>query len=268
MKKTVFFILLLCFLTSCSKSFIQVFDTASTNTQMKGEYFVYETDTLKITYAFWASKGVMSIGVFNKLEKPLYIDWKNSSFIYNDSKFNYWIEETKTNTDSYYGGYFYKGPLIRPGLTINEGLQSSSSITVKPERITFIPPKSNYYRSQFYLLPVSYYKIKLDCKKTTVTRNDNPKKKTNIYSENFNFDNTPLKLRNYLAFTFSENSTQFFFIDNNFYMTTVKEMDYRHYNGKSTGNFKYEKPFKKMTSFYIKLDTYEGIEYRKKFIRR
>jgi hypothetical protein len=268
MRKTVSFLLLLCLLTSCSKSFIQVFDTASTNTQLKGDYFIYETDTVKITYAFWSSKGVMSIGVFNKLDKPLYIDWKNSSFIYNDSKFNYWIEETKTNTDSYYGGYFYKGPLIRPGFTINEGLQSSSSISVKPERITFIPPKSNYYRSQFYLLPLDYYKIKFDCKKTTVARNDNPKKKTNVYSENFTLENTPLKFRNYLAFTFSENSPQFFFIDNNFYLTTVREMDYRHYQGKYIGNYNYEESFKKMTSFFIKISEYKDIETRKAMNRR
>lgn len=256
-------ILLFCLLTSCSKSFIQVFDTASTNTQLKGDYFIYETDTVKITYAFWASKGVMSIGVFNKLDKPLYIDWKNSSFIYNDSKFNYWIEETKTNTDSYYGGYFYKGPLIKPGLTINEGLQSSTSISVKPERITFIPPKSNYYRSQFYLLPIGYYKINLNAKKTTVPRNDNPKKKTNIYSEEFSLENTPLKFRNYLAFTFTENSPQFFFIDNNFYLNAVREMDYRHYLGKDNGNYNYEKPFKKMTSFYITISSDQEVGYRK-----
>ena len=268
MRKTVSFLLLLCFLTSCSKSFIQVFDTASTNTQLKGDYFIYETDTVKITYAFWASKGVMSIGVFNKLDKPLYIDWKNSSFIYNDSKLNYWVEETKTNTDSYYGGYFYKGPLIRPGFTINEGLQSSSSISMKPERITFIPPKSNYYRSQFYLLAVDYYKINLNCKKTTVTRNDNPKKKTNIYSEEFSLENTPLKYRNYLAFTFSESSPQFFFIDNNFYLTSVREMDYRHYQGKYTGNYIYEESFKKMTSFYIRINDYQDVEYRKTTLHR
>ena len=266
MKKQTIIIFLSVLLTSCSKSFIQIFDTATTNTQLKNEYFVYETDTMKITYSFWTSKGVMSFAVYNKLDKPIYIDWKNSSFIYNDNKLNYWIEQTQTNISSYYGGYFYNGPLLRPGFTINEGVQNSSSSTLKPEKVTFIPPKSNYYRSQFYLWPVDYYKVNLNCQTSVGPRNDKPKKKTTVYSEDFSFANSPLRFRNYLAFSFTENSQQFFFVDNEFYMTTVKEMDYRHYKGKLLGFDKknlpiYEKSrFEKETSFFIKVPKYEGIE--------
>ena len=264
--------LLFTIISSCSKKYIQIFNTNTTNTKYENEYFVYETDTLKVTYSFWANQGVMSFTIFNKLEKPVYIDWKNSSFIYNDNKLNYWIEETQTNISSYYGGYFYKGPLLGPGLIINEGYQNSTVTTIKPEKITFIPPKSNYSRTQFYLLPVNFYKINFGCQASVVSRNDKPKKKTTVYSEEFSINNSPLNFRNYLAFTFSENSQQFFFIDNGFYLSSVKEMDYRHYRGKQlgkeqNGNLKYEKPFIKQTSFYIKIEEEKSIEFRQQFVK-
>jgi len=254
----------------CSKSYIQIFETQSSNTKFTNEYYIYETDTLKITYTFWASKGVMSFAVYNKLDKPIYIDWKNSSFIRNDNKLNYWIEETHTNLASYYGAYFYNGPLLKPGYMLNEGVQNSAATTIKPERITFIPPKSNYYRSQFYLTSVDYYSIDKNCQSTVVTSNENPKKKTTIYNQDFSYSASPLRFRNYLAFAFEENSKQYFFVDNEFYLTSVKEMELSQYRGKNIGFDKtwlvpiYDKsPFQKSNSFFINIPQNTNVGYRK-----
>lgn len=77
MKKTILLITLaLALFSSCSKQFIQVFDTSTTNTKLTDGFWVYETDSIKLTYSFWADKGVMSFSVYNKLNKPIYIDWK------------------------------------------------------------------------------------------------------------------------------------------------------------------------------------------------
>lgn len=255
-------------LSSCSKQFIQIFDTSSNNSKLTDGFWVYETDSIKLTYVFWANKGVMSFSVYNKLDKPIYIDWKNSSFIYNSNKLNYWIDEQQSSIASYYGSYYYNGPLIKPGFTINEGVQVSSSTTVKPERITFIPPKSYYYRSQFYLLPIDYFKINDSLTKTVGPRNDNAKKKTIVYEKKYDNSSSPLKFRNYLAFTFTENSSDFLFTDNEFYLSSVKEMDYRHFRGipikTADGEKDYSKPFKKKTSFYITIDPTKSIEYNSK----
>jgi hypothetical protein len=254
-----FFLILLifAFCTSCKTSYIQIFETDTTNTQLKNDFFVYETDTLKITYSFWDSKGVVKFVIHNKLDKPIYIDWKNSSFIYNDNKLNYWVDEAQTKSSSYYGGYYYSGPLIKPGFTINEMTQNLSSSTIKPERITFIPPKSNCFRSQFYLLPISYYNLKFDSNSFTVPRNDNPSKDIRVYYKVFNYDNSPLRFRNYLSFSFSENSQQYFYIDNEFFLNSVMEMDYRKRENL------YEKPFKKQTSFYIKISNGNSYKMRR-----
>ncbi len=267
MKKHTIIIFLLIILSSCNREFVQVFDTNSTNTQLKDNYFIYETDSVKITYNFWSNKGVMSFAVYNKLDKPIYIDWKNSSFIYNDNKLNYWVEETESsNYSKYYGKYYYNGPLLKPGVT-SDGETYSNTHTIKPERITFIPPKSNYYRSQFLLLPIDYFEFS-NYDSSIVSRNDKPKKQTTIYYKNYLYNNSPLRFRNYLAITLSENSQKFIFIDNEFYINSVKEIDKRHFNGKKIGNnqdYYYENPFKRATLFYILTPKYKSIEEKNKF---
>lgn len=211
----------------------------------------------------------MSFSVYNKLEKPIYIDWKSSSFIYNKNKLNYWIDEQRASITGYYRGYFYNGPLIKPGFAINDGVQMATSTMVKPERVTFIPPKSFYYRSQFYLLPVANLKVDVKAAvRSTVPRNDYPRKQTNVYEQNFNPTTSPLTFRNYLAYSLSENVTNPQYVDNEFYLSSVKEMDYRHFLGKAVeshnGKSTFARPFKKKTSFYVHIPAGYSAERREK----
>jgi hypothetical protein len=276
MKNLLSLIVITLVLSGCAKKYIQVFETKSTNTEKQADFFVYETDTLKITYSFWAEKGVLSFAVYNKLDQPIYIDWKKSSFIDNSNKLNYWVDEERSNSIKYFGSYFYDGPLLKTGYSISESIGISSASKIKIERITFIPPKSNYYRSQFYLLPVHSYKFGLNTPDSTVQRNDKPKKETIIYSKDFQKKNSPLTFRNFLTFSLSEEFKNEFFIDNNFYLSNMKEMDYRHFKylkrdeknmwvKNENGYYIYERPFKKSTSFYLYVPNNATIKYRKDF---
>ncbi|MEA3447231.1 MAG: hypothetical protein U9Q98_02125, partial [Bacteroidota bacterium] len=67
MKKIIYLSVLIFILIGCNKSYIQVFETKTTNTKVEDEFYVYETDTIKVTYAFWANKGVLAFAVYNKL---------------------------------------------------------------------------------------------------------------------------------------------------------------------------------------------------------
>lgn len=156
MKKTFFSLVLIALLASCSKDLIQIFDTDTTNTYLDNEGYVFETDTIKITYQFWAQKGQMSFTIFNKLNKPIYIDWKNSAFIVNGNKIDYWMDEELTKSSAIYNSYYVgRPPLPGTGITIatDQGIQNTRTTTIKPEKITFIPPNSSYDRTQFYLYP-------------------------------------------------------------------------------------------------------------------
>jgi len=267
MKKLIYLSLLSVFLIGC-KSYIQVFETKTTNTISEGEYYVYENDTIKITYAFWTKKGIVSFAVYNKLNVPIYIDWKKSSYIDNSNKLNYWVDEEISKSALYYGSYFYDGPLLKPGFTVSESIGSVSASKVKIERITFIPPRSNYYRSQFYLLPLDYYKFDLDIPPKEVVRNGKKKKKTKLYIDKFTKEDSPLVFRNFIAFSLTEDFNSEFYVDNEFYLSKMTEMDYRHfkYLGKNKeGRQIYLRPYKKQTSFYLNVPQGKSIKSRNQF---
>lgn len=255
-------------LSGCNIEFIQIFETEANNSKRVDDFFVFENDTVQITYNFWFTKGVMSFQIFNKLDKPIYVNWRNSSFIHNGNKMNYWVDEEFTDMSAHYGGYFYKGPLLPFGLSVNEGVAVSSSKKTKPEKVTFIPPKSNYHRNQFLLYQISAFDLGKFPSTSVEPRLDNPKKETKVYQAAFAPETSPLIFRNYLAISFSESSEEFVFVDNAFSLQSVKEMDIRHFRGKKTGtddngNDLHPKPLKKPTSFYIKIDGDKSVEYRK-----
>ena len=133
MKKIFILIAISLIILSCSKN-IQVYDTATTNTKLENDYWVFENDSIKLTYDFWRERGIMSFSLYNKEDKPIYVDWKNSSFIHNSNKLNYWVDEEFSSLESYYSGYYYKGPLLKPGYTVNAGVQNTSSKTIAMAR--------------------------------------------------------------------------------------------------------------------------------------
>ena len=251
MKKIICIASILLLVYGC-KSYYQIFEIESIKMIVnENNDFVFENDSVKITYNFWAECGLLSFSIYNKLDKPLYIDWKKSSYIENSNKRDYWVDEEQANSASFYGNYFYYGAYK------SYGVSSSSTTKVKIERITFIPPKSKYNRCQFYLLPISYYKLDKDLSFDEVQRQDKPKKNTKVYRINFTKESSPLVFRNFLAFSLTENFKDEFYIDNEFYIETIKEINEKHINVKSE---------KKGTAFFIFIPSNLGysIEERKK----
>jgi hypothetical protein len=90
--------------------------------------------------------------------------------------------------------------------------------------------------------------------------------KTTVYEEKLDYDSSPLKFRNYLALSMKENTSVYSFIDNEFYISSAKEMDYKHFLGQQipskTAKFDYQKPFKRKSSFYIKINRTNSMKYK------
>ena len=277
MKKIIGIGLIVLFVYGC-KSYVQVFETNGTNLETENEFYVFENDSLKITYGFWTQKGLMTFVIFNKLDKPLYIDWKKSSYIDNSVKLNYWIDGEKTKSLEYYGSYYYGGPLLKTGYAVSSTKGVSVSTTVKNERITFIPPNSNYYRSKFYIFPINFFELDTKTPYKEVPRKDKPKKKTKIYEKSFSKENSPLIFRNFLTFSFSEYFEDEFYVDNEFYISDIKEMDRRHFEYiKRDESIKFGRfyltdeygelikfsDFNKKSSFYLYIPKEASIDSRK-----
>lgn len=212
-------LILIGFLIHGCKSYVQVLGTSAPKVKVEDGLYVLENDSLKITYNFWTQRGLMSFAIYNKLDKPLYIDWKKSSYINNSVKLDYWVEEEQEKSSEYYGSYYYDGPLLRPGYAVSNIGGVSASSTKRVERIAIIPPASNYYHTQFYILPKSFFKLDTQADFKDVPRHDKPKKNTKVYDQSYLKENSPLVFRNFLTFSFSEDFNKEFYFDNEFYVT-------------------------------------------------
>src|SRR5688500_275491 len=88
------------FLTSCLR---YQFDTISSNLkENEMNNHVLENDTLIIKHAFQGENCPVQISIQNKLDVPLFVDWKRSAVIINDQSYSYWLDKAtfKANVHS------------------------------------------------------------------------------------------------------------------------------------------------------------------------
>lgn len=250
MRKHLLESLTLCFIliafVGC-QPYVQIYKTAGDMPKDSNGHHVYENDTLKIIYTFWSEKGVLSFALFNKLSVPIYLDWKKSAYIDNSTKLNYWNDIENITSYKAYSGYFYKGPLIKPGFEIGNYSGISVSTVSKPERVTFIPPRSFFFKSQFYILPVEIHKLELNTPYEQGSPSGNRIEKTKLYTVKFNKNNSPKRFRNFLTFSTSEKFESEFYVDNEFFIEEILEMDRKKFEyfdeqGNSVIFDKYVKP--------------------------
>lgn len=226
--KTLLIVISLIVLTSC-KTYVQVFETESRNTVSESNFYVYENDSLKIMYDFWHNRGVLRFSIYNKLDKPLYIDWRKSSYIYNNMKINYWEEKEfrKSNSSFYYSSSHHSSYNYSPNYTSgnNFGTLSGTQSTVitKPERVTFIPPKSTFVKNQFFIVSKRQFMVK-DYKVNKVESKIRKGKVTTILEKTYNLDQTPFLFRNFLTVSLSEDISEEFYIDNEFYVSKIQKL--------------------------------------------
>lgn len=214
--KYITLLILMSVLTGC-KNLVQVVETKTTNTQIIDDQYIFENDSIKISYDFWREKGSLKFTVYNKLDKPLYIDWKKSSYINNTIKRNYWADEENSVTDSY-TLYDY-----------NESVGRRRTRSTKPEKITFIPPKSNFVKDHFYIYPTALKVVYLDkIKRKSLS---NPNKEIEIKEKQYLKSNSPLIFRNFLTLSYSEDFKTEFYVDNEFYISKVFELDALDFSG-------------------------------------
>ncbi|MCB9187279.1 MAG: hypothetical protein H6601_11135 [Flavobacteriales bacterium] len=255
-------------ISSCSST-IQIFETTSTSVEFDGKYYKFENDTVRITYRFWKLKGLMAFDIYNKLDVPLYVDWKKSSFIYNGYKLNYWLDEETSSATAIYRAHVYTDKSDSKSVKEGEAkvitVASSRSTTVRSERLTFIPPHSTIAHAKFNLLPASQFQLDVNTPVELVTRNDNPKRKTKLYSVEFSIESSPAVFRNYVTFSLTEEMENEFAIDHGFYVSKALEMDTRHFMYKekdASGNVVVKKPYSKWSSFYLNPLPENTVEYR------
>ncbi|QQR87969.1 MAG: hypothetical protein IPJ76_07020 [Flavobacteriales bacterium] len=253
-------------LAGCAQERIQVFNTASVRQSLSPDQWVFESDSVVVSYSFYASEGVMAFSVYNTSSRPLYIDWKKSSFIYNGAKYDYWesVEVSQASTTGTMQGVSAQSldwGWMRSSTIASYGFSSSSTASVsrRAQQVVFVPPHSYLDHAQFKLYPSEQFAFnKAETKVVKESRSDKPKALTSVAQQEFDQSNSPLRFRNYLAIGWDENVSNPVFIDHEFWLSSVREMELRHFRGKSTGfddkgERQYPRPFRTKKSFYIKL---------------
>lgn len=167
----------------------QLLTVGSDHVPKQNTTYIYEDDTVRITYNFWYNGGVVDMQVFNKLKVPLYIDWKNTAHIVNDAPYYYWQDVTKTTAT---------GSSVS---TVFGASGHSTGISVKSNRITAIPPQSKVGRRDFLICPAF------------------KKFPTGVYTAQA----SPLRFREYIyLYTNEELSKGQHLIDNAFFISNAK----------------------------------------------
>lgn len=155
--------------------------------------FVFENDTVRITYHFWAYKGQMQFDIYNKTDMPIYFDWKTSAYIPNDKMVSYWQDVTNTE------GVFYTSRLYG-----GSGVGAGKSKSTHQERIGVVPPHSMITNNQFNLVK-KYSEVE----------------QSGTYEKN----NTPLRFRNYLTLCTNEKfEGKVTSVDNSFFVASIKKV--------------------------------------------
>lgn len=258
-------------LSSCSQ-FVQLVETESIGKDAVTKNGVCENADIKVTYDMWSEDGITYFSIYNKADKPMYIDWKRSVFIYNDWKNDYWVE--KSTTESY---------VVPSGSGKNITYERKQS-TVTAERFTFIPPHTYVSVPMTYVIMNNGLEVNTETSESTgkskimITqslKNDKTATKTKIPSttgkgtvsaieKTFTKETSSNRFRNFLTYSFDEKFVNEKFIENEFYVSKKTEMKTKNFNGpyknakitvkvggKTKGKVKvYESPYRNGTSFY------------------
>lgn len=171
--------------------------------------FLIENDSVSISYSFYGENGPIHIALFNKLDKPLYIDWGKSALIVNGQSSSLYKDESRITANA----TEYK---IIPESTIVNSTSNIEGTIAKNDKVTFIPPHSNIsanryvLRSKFFDTPVQ-----LSERKALYTTQG----KVNARKFSFSKEDSPLSFRIFLSISGDESFKNPVQLDNTFWVS-------------------------------------------------
>lgn len=193
--------IIIALLTSCSSTFYySILDTKDEQTEkVENGDFLLETDSLWIAYCFKGESAPIQITVFNKTDKPLYIDWERSALIVNDLAVNYTGKSFDFNVrrDNFTSSTFYTDRSRSYGSTYTTTSDDIGMNLQIPPRISFIPPKTMISENTLNIqIGINHLDQQNFKKQIMGDKNNNAH---DIKRAQFTDDNTPLKFRSYLT---------------------------------------------------------------------
>ncbi len=212
MKKFLLCALAIFSLTACTR--YQYITLNSDIYREDDQSFVWENDSVKIQYAFSGADCPLSIKIYNKLDKPIYVDWSKSAVIYPDGfSFVLWSDHANISTGT------VSSAVNLGGITLG-GSQTTGTI-VRSASVNFIPPASQVSVNPMYVRSTFIKPLPLELKRKVVYAGNMDPFKVDSYS--FNPNNSPFSFRCYLTLSTEDNFANYFYIDQPFWVSQVVE---------------------------------------------
>jgi hypothetical protein len=238
---------------SCAPQ-VQLVTLQTAHQNLKSDDLVYQDSLIKITYDFYSPNGTVGFTLVNISKKPIFIDWKNSLYITSSEKrISYWNDEAKLNGSIQSTSVDWTSWLSTSSASVNASIKQE-------QRISFLPPATEIKINKFRISNGTSLMLN-EASDTIYDHNswNKTKKQVAIKVHKYNLENSPLKFRNYLTLSLTEDFKQPIYYDFEFWASEIREMDVRQLVGNSlyrTYMFSYFNgskyhPYKQADRFFI-----------------
>jgi hypothetical protein len=195
----------LCFLSACSPWQYMTVNSPQLNRNRYNQ-FVFENDTLRLTYDMSGKDGEVTLHIFNKTAEPLTINWQKSAFIRNQQSIS-----------------FSDKDIVIHGHTIDYSRYNRGFIGTfqLPDSVSFIPPDSEISNDLPTLAKTGplqvYFPDSLPAKKLTEPDGVNS---VNFRQVHYDEAGSPIRFRTYLTFSIGHDNKEFS-LSNHFYVSDI-----------------------------------------------
>ncbi|PTQ98006.1 hypothetical protein C8P68_103165 [Mucilaginibacter yixingensis] len=203
-------------LSACQTYQLNTMSSVNAAIDDKTGKFNVENDSVKITYSFSGKNAPINVAVYNKLNEPIYVDWKRSAYIIDKKAVSFSDRAVKVN------GTFDAATSRSTGASYTSGsLQATANL---PENIMFIPPHAQVDKTLLEMAPEQNRFIE-DSLVTKVQINDQlTAEPFNARMAKFNKNNSPLFFKSYITmYTINNNIQKFMTYTNEFYVSETVE---------------------------------------------
>nr|WP_319398359.1 hypothetical protein [uncultured Carboxylicivirga sp.] len=150
--------------------------------------FLFENDTISVSYTFNGNNCPLNINIFNRINKPLYVNWDQSSVIINNESFPLNPAQSKVNIN--YSEVTTKFRYY----DVTDG--GGEGTIWQNDRSGFIPPQSHVTIEG---LSIWDKKISLNGNEEKISFIDRNNSKNTLYQ--YNKENSPLEFRCYITYS-------------------------------------------------------------------
>jgi hypothetical protein len=217
---------------------VQIMEVQSPNCFNDGRILQYENDTIRIGYMFWSDGGTMGLYIHNKLNRPIYIDWKKTSFVAGTTKNDYWDENVMIKESGTSGG----SSIRIMSMFLNNSSFSSITKLTKSERITFIPPGTTIEKTLFRITD-DLVALNGDIAKDTLLILKQSQwltgkyyydktTKVRILIQKFTEETSPLKFRSFITYSLDEKFSVEAYVNSPFYISGIIQIPFWAFDAK------------------------------------